>query len=119
MRDWAAALIADQLGLDAPHDILRAEHRGRRNLGDTEWTYRTHGVGVDVVHKDGRGGIDFDFGFLPEKEFADPDSWRLRLFAERAIHAGKLPADIFRPLLADEDAFWALADSTLKEMYPA
>ncbi len=117
MRDWAAALLTDTLGLNSPHEILQSEHRGRKKIGETSWVYRTHGIGVDVVHKDGRGGIDFNFHCdLREKEFANPDWWRLLVFAERAIHAGNLSADVYSPLIEDEEAFRELANSTLNEL---
>lgn len=114
MRDWAAGLLTEKLGLDSPRDILRPEHQGRKKIADTAWTYRTHGTGVDVLHKDGKGGIDFDFA--ENTEFAAPDWWRLSLFARRAIHSGKLSRDAYEPLLSDDLRFQSLADAVLKEL---
>ena len=75
-RNFAAALLVEYLDLETAHDVLRPEHRGRHIIGDTGWTYRTHGIGVDVTRTNGRGGIDFDFGSTPESEFATPDYFR-------------------------------------------
>jgi hypothetical protein len=112
MRNWAANLLMYKLVLDSPREILRPENRGRKPIPDSDWVYRTHGIGVDVTQCDGLGGIDFDFAH--ETEFAPPDPWRLQLFAQRALRAGKLSREIYEPLLADQSAFNALADEVLK-----
>src|SRR4051812_39205014 len=80
-REAAAALLVEHLHLESPQDVLRPEHRGRYELEGTGWSYRTHGIGVDMTRTNGHGGIDFDFG--AENTFANPDWWRLFLFAKR------------------------------------
>jgi hypothetical protein len=85
-RDHAADLLVDTLSLESPREILMPQHRGRHPLADTGWVYRTHGIGVDVTRSNGHGGVDFDFTLGDDNVFADPDWWRLHLFAKRAVH---------------------------------
>jgi len=64
-RDMAVQVLVTSLNLDSPKDVLRPALRGRHELLGTGWCYRTHGIGVDMVRKNGHGGIDFDFSATP------------------------------------------------------
>ncbi|MFT6398679.1 MAG: hypothetical protein ACJAYU_003441 [Bradymonadia bacterium] len=57
-RDWAEELLMTHLGLAKPEDVLRAPFRGTHQIPNTEYSYRTHGIGVDICKPVSRGGID-------------------------------------------------------------
>ncbi len=95
-KRWAESLICKHLDIETASDILGQEYRGKKQLGDTNWYYRTHGVGVDISKKGNKGGIDFDFN----KDF--PDSYRLRGFMIKQFNDGKLIKKHYRELLQDE-----------------
>jgi hypothetical protein len=105
-RRWAEELLCRTLGLQDASEVLRSEHRGRHVIEGSNWTYRTHGVGVDLDRGLVSGGIDFDF----DKEIPDP--WRLKLFAEKQLNAGNLSLE-YVMLVDDEDRFKAAAEIAL------
>jgi hypothetical protein len=95
-RIWAEELICEHLKIECAVDILQREYRGKNQLGDTNWFYRTHGVGVDVSKQGNKGGIDFDFG----SEF--PDKHRLRGFMIKQLNDGNLTKRYYHELLQNE-----------------
>jgi hypothetical protein len=105
-RKWAEELLCRVLGLENASDVLRPEHRGRKAIPGSMWTYRTHGIGVDIDRGIRSGGIDFDF------DKPDPDPWRLELFAEKQLNAGNLGPE-YLDLVDDEDRFKKAADAVL------
>jgi hypothetical protein len=113
-RDAAAALLVAQLNLDSPRDVMRPEHRGRHDLEGTGWTYRTHGIGVDVTRRNGHGGIDFDFSTVDGQLFAPPDFWRLVLFAKRSVHDPSIDSEKYTAIIEDADKYRDLVDAELK-----
>jgi hypothetical protein len=117
-RDAAAALLVDQLNLESPRDVLRREHRGRHDLEQTGWSYRTHGIGVDVSRTNGHGGIDFDFSTTDGQLFAPPDFWRLILFAKRSVHDRTIDSDKYRPIIDDAERYRDLIETELKRLFP-
>jgi hypothetical protein len=107
-RRWAEELLCRVYSLERVEHIARTNRRGARHpIPGSNWTYRAHGVGVDVDRGINGGGIDFDF------DKPDPDTWRLRLFAEKQLNAGNLPFDLYRPLLDDERRFEAASRQVL------
>jgi hypothetical protein len=106
-RRWAEELLCRVLGLKSPNEVLQREHRGRKVLAGSMWTYRTHGAGVDVDRGIRSGGIDFDF------DKPDPDPWRLELFAEKQLNAGNLGPE-YAALIDDEDRFKNAAEAVLR-----
>jgi len=104
-RKWAEELLCRTLDLQSASDILRPENRGRKVLTGSLWSYRTHGVGVDIDRGIRSGGIDFDF------DKPDPDLWRLRLFAEKQLNAGNLGPE-YVALVDDEDRFKKAFEAT-------
>lgn len=94
-RTWAEAMLVKVVGLREPSQVLANEHRGFRQIGDTGWYYRTHGLGVDICREDESDGIDFDF------DKSMPDPWRLQIFAEKQVAAGNLSAQEYGPLIQD------------------
>jgi hypothetical protein len=105
-RRWAENVLCRVLGLKDAAEVLRHEHRGRKPIAGSTWTYRTHGVGVDIDRGIVGGGIDFDF------DKPDPDPWRLRLFAEKQLNAGNLGPE-YVALVDDEDRFTIAAKTLL------
>ena len=105
-RTWAEELLCRVLGLQKASDVLQPEHRGRKVLAGSMWTYRTHGVGVDIDRGISCGGIDFDF------DKPTPDTWRLRIFAEKQLNAGNLGPE-YVALVDDEDRFNMAAEAAL------
>jgi hypothetical protein len=108
-RQWANTLLESCLGLERAEDILEHSHRGRKSIPGTNWIYRTHGVGVDIYRTETAGGIDFDFNKL------EPDTWRLRIFAEKQFNDGNLCYESYRNLIDDEERFIAAAKAVLGE----
>lgn len=106
-RRWAEELLCRTLGLAKAEDVLLHEHRGTKLIPGSLWTYRTHGVGVDLDRGLASGGIDFDF------DKPEPDAWRLRIFAEKQLNAGHLPPLEYRRLIDDEDRFTRAAHTVL------
>lgn len=100
-RRWAEELLVEKLRVNSARDVLEA-HRGRAQLPDSDWWYRTHGVGVDVFQHGNVGGIDFDF------DKPAPDSWCLREFLIKQLNAGAVAKRVYRPLLQDRER-WARA----------
>ncbi len=117
-RDAAATLLVTELGLSSPRDVLLREHRGHRNLGGTGWTYRTHGIGVDVTRINGCGGIDFDFSTEDGQLFAPPDYWRITLFAKRSMHEKTIDAEKYRPIIDDPEQYRSLIEAELNNRFP-
>lgn len=95
-KKWAEELLVRAFSLDNAQDILNPENRGNKTIPGTNWTYRTHGVGVDIYRTADVGGIDFDF------DKPDPDDWRLRVFFEKQYNEGNLPLAEYRELYEDE-----------------
>ncbi len=116
-RDAAAALLVAQLNLESPRDVLRREHRGQHNLASTGWSYRTHGIGVDVTRTNGHGGIDFDFSALDGQLFAPPDFWRLVLFAKRSVHDRTIDSEKYKPIINDAERYRDLIEAELKRRF--
>jgi len=98
-KSWAESLICEYIGIENACDILQHEYRGKRQLGDSDWYYRTHGVGVDVLKEGNKGGIDFDF------DQKNPDSYRLREFMIKQLNDGKLTKKYYRELLQDKQVW--------------
>ena len=105
-RRWAEELLCRALGLKNASEVLQREHRGRKVLAGSLWTYRTHGAGVDIDRGIRSGGIDFDF------DKPDPDPWRLELFAEKQLNAGNLGLE-YAALFDDEGRFKKAAEAAL------
>jgi hypothetical protein len=105
-RKWAEELLCRALNLKSAGEVLQPEHRGRKVLAGSTWTYRTHGIGVDIDRGITRGGIDFDF------DKPDPDPWRLKIFAEKQLNAGNLGPE-YAPLVDDENRFKSAAEAAL------
>jgi len=95
-KSWAELLICKSLNIESASDILQQEYRGKKKLGDSDWYYRTHGVGVDIAKVGNKGGIDFDF------DKKHPDNYRLREFMIKQLNDGKLVKKHYRELLQDE-----------------
>ena len=111
-RTWAERLLCEQLSLQSPQQILDPPYRGNRPIPGTLWSYRTHGLGVEVSRPGNSGGIDFDF------RVTGPDVWSLRDFLVKQYNAGILEKRLFRPLL--EDAVrWDVAVSSVLSMEQA
>jgi len=106
---WAESLICKHLDIETASDILGQEYRGKKQLSDTSWYYRTHGVGVDISKKGNKGGIDFDF----DKGF--PDSYRLRGFMIKQFNDGKLIKKYYRELLQDEKVWLDAYDVAVRD----
>jgi len=98
-RSWAESLICKHLDIENACDILQKKYRGKIQLGDTDWYYRTHGVGVDVTKDGNKGGIDFDF------DQKNPDKYRLRGFMVKQLNDGILTKKYYRELLQDEQVW--------------
>jgi len=107
LRDWSANLLRTQFRFGDPREILQSENRGNAVIPDTEWHYRTHGIGVEVYQEDGRA-IDFDFD-TDSLGFKIPDPWRLMIFAETEVAARRPMAEFYRIILSDTDHFKILA----------
>ena len=107
-RRWAEELLVEKLGVSSARDVLEF-HRGRARLPESDWWYRTHGVGVDVCQPGNVGGIDFDF------DSPSPDSWRLREFLIKQLNAGAVPKRVYRPLLQDRERW----ERAIREAMPA
>jgi hypothetical protein len=105
-RRWAEELLCRVLGLKSAADVLQREHRGRKTLVGSMWTYRTHGVGVDIDRGITSGGIDFDF------DKPEPDPWRLKIFAEKQLNAGNLGPE-YVLLVDDDERFKKAAEAAL------
>jgi len=104
-KAWAECLICEYLNVANASDILLAEYRGKKRFGDSDWFYRTHGIGVDISKKGNKGGIDFDFG----KE--QPDSYRLREFMIKQLNDGGLTKKYYRELLQNKQLWKDAYDS--------
>jgi hypothetical protein len=117
-RDAAAAMLVTELRLSSPRDVLRPEHRGRRDLDGTGWAYRTHGIGVDVTRTNGHGGIDFDFSTEDGQLFAPPDFWRLVLFAKRSVHDKTIDSVKYKPIIEDAEGYRNLIEAELHHRFP-
>ena len=107
-RAWAEELLKRAFSLERAEDILGRELKGRRQVPGTNWTFRTHGVGVDVYKARDVGGIDFDF------DKPHPDSWRLNILFERLYNDGQLSVEQYRHLHEDEDLRQAVISEALK-----
>jgi hypothetical protein len=105
-RRWAEELLCRALGLQNASEVLQQQHRGRKVLAGSMWTYQTHGIGVNVGRGISSGGIDFDF------DKPDPDPWRLCVFAEKQLDAGNLGA-AYAELIDDKERFRKAAEAVL------
>ena len=105
---WATELLETAFDLSKAEDILSLEFRGHKEIPGTNWTYRTHGAGVDICRTTKVGGIDLDF------DKPDPDAWRLRIFFERQYNDGNIPLKEYRHLANDEDALVEAIAGALK-----
>jgi len=94
---WACELLKQALELEKAEDILKSEHRGFKEIPGTNWTYRTHGIGVDISRTPEVGGIDLDF------DKPDPDAWRLQILFEKQFNEGNIPYAEYRHLAEDEE----------------
>lgn len=94
-KQWAELTICDTLNLANASDVLQTEYRGKHQIGETEWFYRTHGIGVDISKLGNKGGIDFDFG----EEF--PCRFKFRDFMVKQMNDGKIPKKVCREFLQD------------------
>jgi len=107
-RAWAETLICRTLGISNARDVLEQSSKGvPRPFPGSNWSFRTHGVGVDIRRGLDVGGIDFDF------DKPDPDPWRLHLFAEKQLRAGNLPIEEYGAFVGDDDRFHAAAERVL------
>ena len=97
VRRWAERFLCDQLGLSSVEQISEPHLRGIRRVADTEWWYRTHGIGVDLFKEGNHGGIDFDF------EQPDPDIYRMHSFMVKQYNDGSLTKKYFQSLLQDDE----------------
>jgi hypothetical protein len=113
-RDMAARLLVTSLNLDSPKDILNHEFRGRHELLGTGWCYRTHGIGVDMVRRNGKGGIDFDFSDSPGTIYADPDYWRLCIFMRRVVHDKHVDTSAYDFVIARPEDFKNIVTAALE-----
>jgi hypothetical protein len=103
-RAWAEVLLCRAFDLSTASDILRHHPKGvRRQIGNSNWYIRTHGIGVDIDGGLNRGGLDFDF------DKPDPDPDRLLIFAVRQLNAGNISVPDYLPLVDDDDRFRAVA----------
>lgn len=108
-RFWAEVLLCHAFDLATASDILRLHPKGvRRQVGNSNWYIRTHGIGVDIDGGLNRGGLDFDF------DKPDPDPDRLLIFAERQVNAGNISVVHYLPLVDDEGRFRAAAGRVLE-----
>ncbi|MFO1003243.1 MAG: hypothetical protein U0936_23155 [Planctomycetaceae bacterium] len=99
-RDTAAQILVSSLNLESPEQVLMRPFRGHHELVGTGWCYRTHGTGVDMVRKNGKGGIDFDFSCTPGELFAYPDWWRLCIFMRRVVHDANVDITPYYSIIA-------------------
>jgi hypothetical protein len=118
-RDAAAALLVSELKLKSPREVLHPEHRGRRVLSGTGWSYRTHGIGVDVTRTNGHGGIDFDFSTRDGQLFEPPDFWRIVLFAKRSVHDRTIDSAKYQPIIDNAENYRNLIETELGQQFPA
>jgi hypothetical protein len=100
-RAWAEEFLCRSLGLGTVKDVLKLPGAGRVwPIPGSNFTYRRHGLGVDVDRGFGCGGIDFDFDqFIP-------DAYRLHDFCKKQFNTGNLDGE-FRSLIDDDDRFFA------------
>ena len=105
---WAEELLKKSFGFETADEILTTEYRGSNQIPGTNWTYRTHGVGVDISRTSDVGGIDFDF------DKPDPDEWRLFLLFEKQYNEGNLALDQYRHLADDEERLKLAIKEALK-----
>jgi len=105
-RKWAEELLVRTLGVSSAVEVLHGPHRGRKKIPGSNWSYRTHGVGVEIGRDRSDGGIDFDF------DKPAPDPWRLRVFAEKQFRAGNLPKE-YKELIRDKERFEDVATAVL------
>lgn len=103
-RAWAEALLVQAFELEKASDVLLPQHRGRHDTPGSQWTYRTHGVGVEITCEGNRGGIDFDF----DEPALDP--WKLRDFALKQLNAKCLPT-VYNGLVTDPQRFEKAAEA--------
>jgi hypothetical protein len=106
-RAWVEALLCRVFRYSDAKEILSRRPRIEETIPGSTWSFRVHGVGIDVSRGINVGGIDFDF------DQPDPDPWRLRCFAERQLNAGNLPVDVYQRLLDDEVRFRLAAERVL------
>lgn len=114
-RDMAAHILVTSLNLETPKEVLRPSCRGHHELPGTGWRYRTHGIGVDMVRKNGHGGIDFDFSAEPDRVFAHPDWWRLCIFMRRVVHDKNVDTSAYNLVIARPQDFEAATKAVLEK----
>ena len=108
-RAWAEKMLCNHLELENANDVLLSENRGNKKLGNTEWYFRTHGVGVDIYKPDNKGGIDFDF------DKTDPDVWRLKGFLIKQLNDGKLTKKHYKNFLHNQELWITSFEKCIKE----
>ena len=117
-RDMAAQVLVTSLNLESPKDVLRPAFRGRHELKGTGWCYRTHGICVDMVRKNGHGGIDFDFSASMGSLYAHPDWWRLCIFMRRVVHDKNVDTSPYDLIIARPDDFSNVVRAALETRRP-
>ena len=105
-RTWAEKLLCDTFDLQHIDDFMPSlAHNETPRTGqfpNLPWSYRVHGIGIDISKSKNRGGIDFDF------DKPQLDRWRLREFMVKQLNDGSIPARLYRPLVQDTDR-WSTA----------
>lgn len=117
-RDIAAQILVTSLNLESPREVLRPSFRGHHELPGMGWRYRTHGIGVDMVRKNGHGGIDFDFSATPGRLFAHPDWWRLCIFMRRVVHDKSVDTSAYSLSITRPQDFETITKAVLEERRP-
>lgn len=117
-RETAAQLLVSTLNLESPEQVLTRTFRGHHDLVGTGWCYRTHGIGVDMVRKNGKGGIDFDFSCTPGELFAYPDWWRLCIFMRRAVHDKNVDTTPYDAIIARPSYYQQTVQAVLESRRP-
>ena len=108
-RSWAEKLLCDTFDLQHVDDFMPSlARKGTPRTGqfpDSPWSYRVHGIGIDISKPNNRGGIDFDF------DKPHIDRWRLREFMVKQLNDGSIPTRFYRPLMQDSGRWSAAMDA--------
>ena len=98
-RAWAENLLCDTFDLQHVDDFMPYLARNytprTSQFPESLWSYRVHGIGIDISKPDNRGGIDFDF------DKPQIDRWRLREFMVKQLNDGSISTRFYRPLAQD------------------
>ena len=100
-------LIKRSFSFDEILDVMKLPKAERIKIPGTNWSFKTHGIGIDIFKTADVGGIDFDL------DKPAPDSWRLKVFFHKQYNAGNLDYDLYFDLFEDED----LLDQKLSEHF--